>query len=94
MTGYCTLSDLISWFTCVQVTGGLPFAEIITMVTFVVFFMVLKSYPTREALPSSLFIATVVSLSFYGMGLGFWGVPVLMVILTALSAVFLSNQNS
>lgn len=88
----CTLSTIESLFSCAQ--QGLPFSEGIVLVVFFTFFLVFKSYPNREALSPSLFIATLVALLFLGANLINPLVPVIGIILTALSVVFLNNQNN
>lgn len=92
MVAVCVLSDMVSWFSCAE--QGLPFTEVLTVSIFFIFFMVFKSYPTREALPASLFISTIVALSFLGLNLINPVIPIAGVILTAASAVLLNNQNT
>ena len=88
----CTLTDIVSWFSCAQT--GAPFAELITIVVFSVAFLALKTSSTREALTASLFIATFTAATFTGMGVIGITLPLVGIILTGLSAVFLNSQNS
>lgn len=91
-TPICTLTDFISWFTCVQ--AHLPFGEVTTVVVFVVTFIVLKNFNLREALTGAGFLATVYSGALLGMGVINPLAPIVCIIITALSAVFLQNQNN
>jgi hypothetical protein len=88
----CTLTDIFSWFTCAE--SGMPFTEVITIVVFLVGFFSLKNYGTREALTPALFISTLVAAGFLGIGAINSLMVVILVILTAISAVFLQNQNT
>lgn len=89
----CTLSGISSWFTCLS-NNGVPFGEVVTLVVFAVFFLLLKNYPTREALIAASFAGLVVSGAFLGMGAINPFAPVVMLIILGISAVFLSTQNS
>lgn len=88
----CVLSDLVSWFSCTEAT--VPFTETISLIVFFVAFLTLKVYPLRESLPPSLFIASIVAIAFYALGVINVLAPITGIVLTALSVVFLSNQTS
>jgi len=92
MTTPCTLTDFVSWFTCAQ--SAVPMAEIFTMSIFFIFFLLLKTYPLRESLPTALFFSTFTAGVFYGMGLVSAALPIAGIVLTALSVVFLNSQNT
>lgn len=91
MTSFCTLTDLVSWFSCAE---NLHFTEVLTVVLFFTFFLIFKDYPSREGVLASLFIAAFSSFVFLGLGLINPLVPLAYVVLLALSAVFLQSQNS
>lgn len=87
----CGTTDVLSWITCVE--SGLPFTEVMTVVVFLVIFMALKAYPTREGIQASLFVSTFFAASMYALNAINGVVPLFGVILTALSVVFLKSQN-
>lgn len=88
----CVLTDFVSWFQCAETAA--PLAELLVMGIFFTFFLLLKTYPLRESLPASLFIATMSAAAFYGMGVLNPLMLIAGIILTGLSAVFLNAQNS
>lgn len=91
MTAACTLSGLLSFFQCAEL--GFPFGESILLVVFVVFFLALKVYPLREALPASLFITLMTALLFSTLGLISSAITVAILCALVLSVIFLMNQN-
>lgn len=88
----CRITDIVSWFSCAE--ASVPFTELLTIVVFFVFFLLMKNYPLRESLPPSLFIATLVAAGFLGMGLINSYFVIGGIVLTAISAVFLYSQNN
>jgi hypothetical protein len=61
---------------------------------FLVFFMVLKAYPTREAFAASAFVTALIAMAFLGAGLINPTVTIVWVIVLAIAAVMLFAQNN
>lgn len=88
----CSLSDIPSFITCTQ--ASLPFGEGVSVAIFLIFFLLFKEYPLREALPSALFAELFTAAVFYGLGAMNPQFLLGSVIALALSVVFLNSQNS
>lgn len=91
MTYSCTLGNLVSYFTCAQQAA--PMGELLTIVVFAATYFSVASYPLREALPPSLFVASLVALSLLGVGAINSTFATAAVILFALSLAYLYFGN-
>lgn len=98
MATVCTLTDLVSWVSCVEYGNagsvGLPLTEGIVLAVWVSFFLLLVYNSSRQAFAVSSFIAVLVSGAFLGLGLINPMVPIAAIIFTALGVVLSFSQTN
>jgi hypothetical protein len=66
MATVCTLTNLVSWFTCAEQHAY--FGELLTIAVFLVFFFQTREPEVYNGLSVSMLIATMVALGLYGIG--------------------------